>query len=335
VSTILKALQRLEDEKSAKRGRSLEQRIVAQRAPVERSRRGVWLGCAALAGLALGAPALWLWRGETRSEADGASEAHDAAVPRAPEAALAAAQSSHDAERVASARSAARERAAERAKRRRSARSGDEAVAPVRAEAAEEIPLVEVVKRLDPQPADSPSSAQLSALDPLELEARVASAFEASAPPAASAPRSADTTARAEATARAERDAAAEAAAFRSSAAQTASTQPALSAEPAVRAIAASGPHSAPGAAPPASAAGAARGEQVVARAALPELSVARTVWHPDAERRLAIVRSTESGEEVRLRIGDAYGPLVVEAIHPSSVLFDHDGVEIQYGVGR
>ncbi|HXV37192.1 MAG TPA: hypothetical protein VEC18_08585, partial [Myxococcota bacterium] len=119
------------------------------------------------------------------------------------------------------------------------------------------------------------------------------------------------------------------------SAAKRASAQPAVAAEPAARTIAGSATRSAPDAAPPASAESAGRREPGVARAALPELTVARTIWHPDAERRLAIVRSIESGEEVRLRVGDAYGPLVVEAIHPSGVLFDHEGVEIQYSVGR
>ncbi len=39
--------------------------------------------------------------------------------------------------------------------------------------------------------------------------------------------------------------------------------------------------------------------------------------------------------EALRLKEGDAVGPLVIEAIRPGGVLFSHDGVEIEYRVGR
>jgi hypothetical protein len=64
-------------------------------------------------------------------------------------------------------------------------------------------------------------------------------------------------------------------------------------------------------------------------------ISVDKTIWHPDADRRLAIVELTESGEELRLQEGDAVGPLVIETIRPGGVLFVHDGVQVEYRVGQ
>jgi hypothetical protein len=72
----------------------------------------------------------------------------------------------------------------------------------------------------------------------------------------------------------------------------------------------------------------------VIQRAKLPSLRVEKTIWHPDTDRRIAIVKLIDAEEVLRLKEGDAIGPLVVESIKPGSVLFNHDGIEIRYNVG-
>jgi hypothetical protein len=76
------------------------------------------------------------------------------------------------------------------------------------------------------------------------------------------------------------------------------------------------------------------REQEVVQRAELPTLGVDKTIWHPDAARRVAVVKLIDDEEVLRLQEGDAVGPLVVETIKPGSVVFNHDGVEIVYKVG-
>jgi len=74
--------------------------------------------------------------------------------------------------------------------------------------------------------------------------------------------------------------------------------------------------------------------QKVIQRAKVPSLSIEKTVWHPDADRRVAIVKLIGTDEVLRLKEGDAIGPLVVESIKPASVVFNHDGVEISFNVG-
>jgi len=45
-------------------------------------------------------------------------------------------------------------------------------------------------------------------------------------------------------------------------------------------------------------------------------------------------VKLIDAEEVLRLKEGDAVGPLVVKTINPGSVLFNHDGIEIVYNVG-
>lgn len=71
-----------------------------------------------------------------------------------------------------------------------------------------------------------------------------------------------------------------------------------------------------------------------VPRSPVPDLNVERTVWHPLAERRVAVVTLQDSGEVVELHEGDAIGPLVVRAIEPTAVVFLHDGVELRRRIG-
>jgi hypothetical protein len=73
---------------------------------------------------------------------------------------------------------------------------------------------------------------------------------------------------------------------------------------------------------------------KVVRRIEVPPVRVNKAVWHPDAARRHAFVTFAQDGEALKLREGDAIGPLVVKSIKPGGVLFYHDGVEIRYNVG-
>ncbi len=73
---------------------------------------------------------------------------------------------------------------------------------------------------------------------------------------------------------------------------------------------------------------------ETLARSPLPELVIERTEWHPLSERRLAVIAVGTSGATRELREGDAVGPLVVESIEPSGVVFLHEGVELRRPVG-
>jgi hypothetical protein len=73
---------------------------------------------------------------------------------------------------------------------------------------------------------------------------------------------------------------------------------------------------------------------EVAARAVLPGVVVERTLWHPDASRRLAVLQVEGRDGTVELREGDAVGDLVVQQIDPSGVLFLQRGVEIRRRVG-
>ncbi|MFQ5418402.1 MAG: hypothetical protein ACE5FL_15355, partial [Myxococcota bacterium] len=70
-------------------------------------------------------------------------------------------------------------------------------------------------------------------------------------------------------------------------------------------------------------------------RSPLPNVVVERTIWHPLAERRVAVVELPDRGESLELREGDAVGPLVVKEIGPSGVTFVNEGVELRRRVGE
>jgi hypothetical protein len=72
-----------------------------------------------------------------------------------------------------------------------------------------------------------------------------------------------------------------------------------------------------------------------IARAEIPDLRVERTVWHPIAERRVALIEFERSAERREIREGDAVGPLIVSKIEPSGVVFVHDGVEVRRRIGE
>ena len=70
-------------------------------------------------------------------------------------------------------------------------------------------------------------------------------------------------------------------------------------------------------------------------RRGLPDLSILRTSWHPDADRRSAKIRLEATHETLTLREGDAIGGLVIQKISPSAVLFKVGEVEIRRRVGQ
>jgi len=72
-----------------------------------------------------------------------------------------------------------------------------------------------------------------------------------------------------------------------------------------------------------------------VVRAPVPPLTVKETVWHPDAARRFALVDPGDGSPPVQVHEGDAVGTLVVQEIKPSGVRFDHDGIEVDKAVGN
>jgi hypothetical protein len=74
---------------------------------------------------------------------------------------------------------------------------------------------------------------------------------------------------------------------------------------------------------------------KVLRRAAVPDLRVRRTVWHPDASRRLAVVELVDEAQTLELREGDAVGPLVIDTIKPTGVQFAHDGVAIHRAISN
>jgi len=318
VSTILKALQRLEDEKRARVERSLDEQIVARRSTPDPERRSRKLGLVAVAGVAVVAAAAFVfWPAREDSEAVVAQESTTAAV--APVAAAAPEEPVP---------------AAEKPRRRNPARQQPAARAQTDPSQAKAAATVEVIERLD---EPSPDARAL-----VEAPNRVASAAEPKRP------------ARRPSLRKPNREAANPAAPPRPAAEPAAAAMPVAIREPEPAATAravepvAADPEPAPpapielaavapkpAAAPEPIPAPAREPEKkVVQRAKLPALSIQKTIWHPDTERRIAIVKLGDAEEVLRLKEGDAVGPLVIESIQPGSVLFNHDGIEIRYNVG-
>jgi hypothetical protein len=59
-------------------------------------------------------------------------------------------------------------------------------------------------------------------------------------------------------------------------------------------------------------------------------ISVLRTVWHPKPERRTAWLEAPGDASPRELREGDRVGSLTLLRIEPSAVIFDRDGVELR-----
>lgn len=72
-----------------------------------------------------------------------------------------------------------------------------------------------------------------------------------------------------------------------------------------------------------------------IERLPMPEFVVLRTVWHPEASRRVAMIRLSGQSAAKAFGQGEAMGVLEIVEIQPASVLFRRDGVEIERRVGR
>jgi hypothetical protein len=329
VSTILKALQRLEDEKSANSERSLDEQIVAHRAAPDPERRGLKIGAVAIGGLAVAAVVFLIWLARVESDVEVAMEPPPPATAAAPPAAPAATTKV----------------AAEKPRRRSSARPAPAARAQQDSPEVEISSVVEVVKHLDAPPADSAVGAasqdravpaagtvrparRPSARKPEPQVASAAAEVKPDQKPVANA--------KPPATQISENSASAKSAPVPPAPVEVAAVapKPAPASPPPVE-VAAVAPKSAPIAASASIPAAIREPEKkFVQRAKIPGLSVEKTIWHPDADRRVAVVKLIDDEGVLRLKEGDAIGPLVIKTINPDSVLFNHDGIEITYNVG-
>ncbi len=307
MSTILKALQRLEDEKSANVERSLSEQVVAHRAPPDPERRGLKIGVIAIGGLAVAAAAaaFWIWPTGEEPAAEVAMEPPPPATASAP----------------------AKRPAAEKPRRRPSARPAIAARAKQDSPKVEVSPVVEVVKHLDAEPADSATRATLPkrAASPAKAGSERPVRRSSARKPVTQAAREAERP----------KPAPKQVASAKPPEPQTSRTDAPANSAPAPFEVAALAPKPAPAAAAaPIPAAIREPEREIVPRAKLPTLRVEKTIWHPDVDRRIAVVRLTDAEESLQLKEGDAVGPLVIKAIKPGSVLFNHDGIEIVYNVG-
>jgi hypothetical protein len=278
MSTILKALRRLELEKGAQEGRPLKDEVTAT--PDTGSRRGfpllaLMIAAAAL-GLGLGSSLLWFWPRESAAPELAEAARPASPAPSQPVAASPVAPVAQPAPVPAPAPVAA-----------------PQIPAPAPVASAPPLPAeayaspVEVISRPEPAPAAEPSP---ESLEPAEQQPP----RRGSQPPFAKR--------------RAAR------------AAEPPPPVPAVRAEPIERAEPVEPP--------------AARvAVEEVAPPEAPVLLVSSTVWHPQRDRRLAMV-SLEGGPARELHEGDAIGSLIVSEIGPSSVLFLNDGAPLRRRVG-
>jgi hypothetical protein len=65
-----------------------------------------------------------------------------------------------------------------------------------------------------------------------------------------------------------------------------------------------------------------------------PEVTVKKTTWHPNPERRVAEVEVEGRKGALELHEGDAVGTLVISEIQPSGVVFLHGGERLHRKVG-
>ena len=327
MSTILKALQRLEDEKSADAERSLDEQVVARRPPPDPERRGLKIGAVAIGGLAVAAAAFLFWFTREEPAAEVAMEPPPPAT--APETA------------------ATTKVAAEKPRRKPSARPAPAARTQGDSSEVEISSVVEVVQHLDAPPADSaaPAASPERAAPRVKAGAeRPARRSSANKPDPLVARGAAESRTAPEQVANAKPPAteiSKNSVPVKPAPAPPAPVEVAVvaakpaPAPPAPVEVAAVAAKPAPTAASPSFPTAIREPEQrIVQRAELPTLSVEKTIWHPYAYRRVAVVKLIDVEKVLRLKEGDAVGPLVVKTINPGSVLFNHDGIEIRYNVG-
>ena len=151
MSTILKALQRLEDEKSSGKDRSLNEQVVARRSGAVAKSRWAVIGVALLSGIAVGSTALFFWPDGGAPAANGVAEADQPVV-------ASGTTQSESAKRVpeSPAKPLGTDDAAETMRRERAANRAATAA----------LPMVEVVERLDAKPPAEPVVAESSVPEP-------------------------------------------------------------------------------------------------------------------------------------------------------------------------
>lgn len=318
MSTILKALRRVEQEKTQQVQRPLREEVAEGSEPRRRLPILVVAAAVFVAGLALGAAMLFLWPGsmpggEPQPEVAARPEAKPAPARRTP---------TPSAPAKAARTKPAREKPA-RPKRDLSKLERKPPVAAQQAqpeEPAEAVisPEVQVVRRIAPVPLEVEESAPAERA-PRPGEIRPAeSAFK---PKDRSAPPPEPRASRPEP----------------SAAPPPAPVEPKpVEPEPARVAAIPQREAPAPTRAEPEPEPEAARGSATpVARSPVPVVLVSRTLWHPRPERREAVIE-VEGGEPATRRVheGDAVGPLVVRTIEPSGVIFEYEGVELRHAVG-
>lgn len=314
MSTILKALRRLEREKSAYEARPLQDEIAAAGPPASGRRFplvGVMAATAAL-GLGLGASLLWLWprAGENPLLASASGTPRPAvavpAVPSAPPVEVAQPLAPAPPPVLAEPEAVAAPVAS---------------APPPQAFASP----VEVVERPAPTPAVEPAPAppaEAAAVVPAPAASPESPPKPGELPPFDYRSRTAQKTPSAPAPAPAARPV--EVAKLESPTPPAHTRAPARS-EPVAAAT--------PPAPAPAQPVRRKPPPEKIVRANLPDVFVSSTVWHPQKDRRLAKV-SLSGGVAKDLHEGDAIGPLVVSRIEPSGVIFVHDGVELRRRVG-
>lgn len=355
MSTILKALQQLEDEKREKPELTLSQQIAMTQPPKPtRSRSGWVLAVSAAAGIAAAVAAIYFWMAP-----DSATDAGSQAVAVAPASPASRPVPKPTSPGLSPSAQSGPEVSAEVA---RSSQASPPTSTPSRTESK-----VQVVQRLSPTPKIQTESlsAPVSADDPVgrarrrvptELTAKtresssVGNALPGPLAGVASKPaiqRGVPSGERATATKRGtlpkgsgrpERTRSGPTVSARAVPAISTATEPVDAqqplASPVARAERVKAVKTPPIVSKPATGSAVEPDHTVILRAEIPELKVRSTVWHPLGSRRVAIVE-VDADAVLEMNEGDVIGPLVVESIKPGGVVFSHDGVSVLYRVGR
>jgi hypothetical protein len=328
MSTILKALRRLEREKSAQSDRPLGEAVVGASPaspPPRRSARWLVAGGSVAVALAIAVAAFLVVR--SGGEGESADPVEVAAVPQKKSPTPSAAGQRRRAAKAQSSPRSRRERPAENPRKTERRARRTEPTAPPGLSPAALSSKVEVLKRIQPEtPSTEPTAAEVESAAATPRTERENAATAAAAPgtrrPGAGPPRhpATPTTPAASTEERVQLAAAAPAVKPPPTPRAEPEPEPKLKPEPAAEAP----PKPAPPAAKP----------EPILRSPVPGVYVERTIWHPDASQRLAVVELEGQDEALELREGDVVGPLVVGKIEPSGVFFYHDGIELRRRVG-
>jgi hypothetical protein len=335
VSTILKALRRLEEERHAQSRRPLREEVASGvEAPRSTRRRGPWLAAALALGIAAGVIAFWQTNREAPPPELASAPPPQAAPPVAapaweppaevpappplPPSEAAALEPEPEPGELSPAALASK---VEFMKRPPAGPRIADADATAAAAGQDRLRRTPPPRKVDPallpgrhrraMPAEDPSRTQLAVLEAHEAPLRAPSAPE---PPER---RPASTPAPREPTPPPPQ-------------AQTPPSQPPAPSSTEPEAVPVAEPEVAPIAEPEAAPVSTSAG----ARSEIPGLRVQRTVWHPVAERRIAVVELDGGDGPREIHEGDAVGPLVVSEIEPSGVVFLHEGIELRHRVG-